>query len=272
MDELFQLLAIELEKLRVLPPQVGRHLTATYGIGRDEIGAFVANELSKLEEYEIDLILSPVFTPSILEQAVVAEFLGREAVPPATISALINRLLARPTVARLAAEDGEEHGVVLQEVSVARYVNRLRLEGSIPESLFDWIACAAVADQPLLKALARRSVWELPGRREILERFLEFSLKSPGSFRADSVALLRLMEIYQPADRDELASRVPQWVDGLNRDLNVGSAPKPFFNERVEELHGGGRDQRRGDSAGLALKQEELAFLERLRAIFPAAN
>jgi len=35
----------------------------------------------------------------------------------------------------------------------------------------------------------------------------------------------------------------------------------------VEELHGGGRDQRRLDAAGMAATENELAFLDRLQRL-----
>jgi hypothetical protein len=53
----------------------------------------------------------------------------------------------------------------------------------------------------------------------------------------------------------------------LRHEINLASGPKAFFNERVEELHGGGRDQRRQDGGNIASKEGELALLERLRQV-----
>ena len=77
--------------------------------------------------------------------------------------------------------------------------------------------------------------------------------------------LLKLVETYEPADAADLLARVPQWEILLRHEISVASSPKPFFNERVQELHGGGRDQR-GRSA-VAPKQAELDFLTRLKTI-----
>ena len=51
----------------------------------------------------------------------------------------------------------------------------------------------------------------------------------------------------------------------LRQEINMGASPKPFFNERVEELHGGGRDQRRQNQPRLDAREREMASLERLR-------
>src|SRR5262245_53605570 len=61
MQTLLATLAAELERPRPVSSQVIKHLTATYAVEREAIGTFLAQELSKLEDYEIDLILSPLF-------------------------------------------------------------------------------------------------------------------------------------------------------------------------------------------------------------------
>ncbi len=45
------------------------------------------------------------------------------------------------------------------------------------------------------------------------------------------------------------------------------ASPKPFFAARVQELHGGGRDQRHQDDSLISRKQRELAFLDRLQGV-----
>ena len=97
MPELLEPLAAELERPRELPAQVIHHLSGTYGIEREAIGPFLVNELPKLEDYEIDLALSPVFTPTLQDQAVFAALLGRESVPTAEWPGLMKQLVARPT-------------------------------------------------------------------------------------------------------------------------------------------------------------------------------
>ncbi|MEI2726061.1 MAG: hypothetical protein V9H26_21880 [Verrucomicrobiota bacterium] len=51
----------------------------------------------------------------------------------------------------------------------------------------------------------------------------------------------------------------------LDQEINESGGGKPFFNDRVEELHGGGRDQRRQNRSRLTAKEDERAFLERLQ-------
>jgi len=265
-SELIETLAAELERPRELSAQVVKHVCGTYGIDGDAVGSFLAGELPKLEDYEIDLILSPVFTPKLADQALFAELLGGEPVPREQWPALIQQLAARPTRAQLVTSDNRTHSVTLREVTIERYVHRLRLDGAISESLFKQLdEVPLAADGPLLKAIARRAVWENDARRNILTQYLTNAIQR-GIYRlADAVELLNLVESYRPGDAADLVARIPQWQQVLQHEINVGAGPKPFFNQRIEESHGGDRDQRRHDDARISAKQEELAQLERLQ-------
>ena len=293
MTPLLQLLASELEKPRPLPPQVGKHLAGTYGISRDGVSEFLIEKLPALEDYEIDLVLSPAFTPSLTDQAIVADHLGQESVPESEWPGLISELAARPTRAVLLGEDQAPVIVPLREVTLERYVHRLRLQGTIPAPLFNLIGSLAkhqgadsqsattppggsaadgmsaihngTDEQPLLKAIARRAIWGMESRLEILFRFL--GRVGDTTRAADTVALLALVETYQPADTAEILRRLPHWQEVLRHELGMASGPKPFFNERVQELHGGGRDQRRTEETRVGAKQRELDFLLRLQAL-----
>lgn len=268
MPSLLEILAAELERPRELPAQVIAHLSGTYGLDRDAIGAFLVKELPQLEDYEIDLALSPVFTPTLADQAVFADRLGADSVPATDWPGLIQQLLARPTHAQLVTEDGQKHAVPLRAVTLERYVHRLRLDATIPGPLFELLVHFAPAnDRPLLQAVARRAVWEHETRRGILTRYLTAVAGGAAYYLADLRELLKLAETYQPADVAGLLAQIPHWLQVLAQEINSGGGGKPFFNERVEELHGGGRDQRRQNNSRVAAKEHERASLERLQKL-----
>jgi hypothetical protein len=123
----------------------------------------------------------------------------------------------------------------------------------------------------LLKAVARRAVWENPRRREILVRYLGNAVRD--SFQTDdAAALLKLVETYEPATCiADLRARIPHWQQVLRQEINDAGA-KPFFNERVEELHGGGRDQRRNDNTRVAGQGERARLSGRLQQALAELN
>jgi len=270
---LIEVLAAELERPRELSPRVLNYISGTYGTDPDGIGAFLVNELPKLEDDEIDLILSPVFTPKLADQSVFAELLGNKSAPRDQWAGLIQQLVARPTRARLLTPDGQAHVVPLRDVSIERYVHRLRLEAVIPESVFTLLERMPVStDRPLLRAIARRPAFENRGSGEILERYLVALIDHGGYNMDDMIELLNLAENRKPANVSDLQASIPRWAESLREQIDKASGPKPFFHQQVEIMHGGGRDQRRQDDSRLSVKEHELAFLLRLQDLLGNAR
>ncbi len=264
-------IASELERPRALLKQVVDHLASHYSVSRDELGKFFTDQLGALEDYEIDLLFSPVFTPSLSDQAAFSELLDHETLPATEWPVLIRRLADRPTVTRLVTEDNATHAIRLREVSIERFVTRLNLDVVIPDPLGKLLhSLPPPADRTLLKALARRIVWNKEPRREILFRYLLASTSEDFYQRDDLLALLKLMETYQPKDAADLLGRIPHWQEVLKKEIIAAASPKPFFAARVQELHGGGRDQRHQDNTMISGKQRELEFLGRLQGVLAA--
>lgn len=260
--------ATELERPRLLLKQVVDHLASHYSVSRDALGAFLARELEPLEDYEIDLIFSAQFTPALTEQAAFSELLDRRTLPAGDWPVLVRLLAARPTVARLGLEDGATHALRLREVSIERFVTRLNLDVVIPDPLGKLLNSLPPAeDRAVLKALARRIVWNKEPRRAVLFRYLLAATSEDFYRRDDLLALLKLMETYQPKDAADLLARIPHWQEVLKKEILSAASPKPFFAARVQELHGGGRDQRHQDNSMISGKQRELEFLGRLQGV-----
>jgi len=267
--KLIDTIATELERPREITVQVVKHLDGAYGVDRDAVPAFLTEQLPKLEDYEHDLILSPLFTPKLQDQAQFADLLGAESIPREDWPVFTHQLASRPTVAHLIASDGKTYPVTLREVSIERFVYRLRLDGTIPGALLQRILKAPAADRPILKAVARRITWESDGRREILDRFLQASL-ADGTYKLSEITeLLRIAEDYQPADSPALLKRIPGWQRVLEEEINSSDGPKPFFSSAVQQLHGG-NDNRLRDENRMLQKQNELEFLKRLQQILTA--
>src|SRR5262245_50676232 len=173
MSTLFDTLVAELERRRELSPRVVNYISGTHDVELDAIGTFLVEKLPGLEDYEVDLILSPVFTPKLNDQAIFAELLGADSVPRDRWPALVQELLARPTRAELVTPDGMSYQIPLPEVALERFVYRLRLEATISSSVLGAIGkVQTTSEHSTLKAIARRAIWESKGREAILARYL----------------------------------------------------------------------------------------------------
>ena len=268
MSQLIETIAGELERPRELSARVMNYISGHYGIDNDAIGAFLVEEMPKLEDDEIDLVLSPVFTPKLSDQAVFADLLGRESVSRSEWPAMIQQLATRPTRAQLVTADGRHHSVGLREVAIERYVYRLRLDATISEPLFKLLdRIPSKLDGPMVKAVARQAIWEIEGARNIFVRYLTAAVDRGSYNLDDTIALLHLVEGRKPADVPDLLARIPAWQEALRQQIEVASGPKPFFNEDIRLLHGGGRDQRAQDDLRMTAKERELRFLVQLQRL-----
>ena len=268
MSQLIETIAAELERPRELSARVMNYISGHYGIDDAAIGAFLAGEMPKLEDDEIDLILSPVFTPKLSDQAVFADLLGSKCVPRDEWPALVQQLAARPTRARLETPDGLQHLVALREVTIERYIYRLRLDATISESLFNLLdRIPSRSGGPMLKAIARQPIWDSESARDILVRYLTAAVDRGSYTLDDSIALLHLVEARKPTSLADLLARIPAWQEALRQQIEVASGPKPFFNEDIRFLHGGGRDQRAEDGTRMTAKERELRFLTQLQRL-----
>jgi hypothetical protein len=267
-SKLVEILASELERPRELSSRVLNYIQGTYDIDGSDVGGFLADKLQDVEDYEVDLILSPLFTPRLADQAIFAELLGRESIPRQQWPDLIHQLVNRPTRAQLVTPDSRVHPIILREVTVERYVHRLRLEGGISESAFDRIRSLPPEDRPLVQAVARRAVWENRELANVLEQYLAKASDRGEYSLTDALALLDLVEGRKPASLPDLLARIPAWKEALRQQIEVGSRSKPFFHGNIEEMHGGGRDQRPPENERMSAKELELAFLSRLERLF----
>lgn len=116
----------------------------------------------------------------------------------------------------------------------------------------------------MLKAIARRAIWESDGRRNILITYLSAASSRNQYQPGDGVQLLSIAEDYKPADVAHLMERIPVWQEALRIEIETADNPKPFFSNSVQSEHGGERDQRQQDNSRLAVKKNEFAFLDRL--------
>jgi hypothetical protein len=267
-SKLIEALADQLERPREVTIQVSNHLLGNYDVERDADGAFLEEKLPGLEDYEHDLILSPLFTPKLADQAIFADLLGMKSVPREEWPSIIEQLRLRPTYGQLVTSDRKTHRILLRDVTLERYVHRLRLDGAIPESLFALLETVPRAgDRPALKAVARRSIWESDPRRDILMRYLTSAGSGEGVQLPEAVYLLEIVESYKPADVSALLAMIPPWRDGLRHEIDTAGAPRPFFATQIQGEHGGDHDHRHADERRTEAKRKELAMLSRLQQI-----
>lgn len=268
MKDLYSHLCEELSKPRPLPPQVADHLVAHHEVSQDQLADFLGNKLLLLEEYEVDLILSPMFTPGLPEQALFSRHVLNKPLSELELINLVQLLVQKPVT--ITIEFPGEGSIIfpLPAGQIDRYVRRLNLQTQIDPSLASCIRdLVPPTDLDWVHAIGRRPVWNQNRRHEILKAALTRSIEGGLYSRDTMTRFLTFVEQYKPADLAEIVELIPDLIRGFETQISQDSAPKPFFNDRLRDLHGYDRDQRARDEKSIASRQQlcvELALWKKL--------
>src|SRR5688572_2585900 len=134
-DSLKSRLASLLSRPRPLKPQTERQLGQHMAEHSLTTPGFLLCATHMLEEYELDILFGPMFTPTLDERAELSDLLPDWRPDAGQLSRLVRELSAEVPYAVVRLPDGTEVPLTLHEVMVERYVRLLRLDqGPEPET------------------------------------------------------------------------------------------------------------------------------------------
>jgi hypothetical protein len=172
-EHLLKKLAEDLSRERIISLQVRTYIADQYGYDEDQLVRFFDEKVPTLEDYEVDLTFSPLFTPSLEDRAAYAAILGEQALSKAEVHHLSTQLAERNLYGHFITPKRENIPMILREVTIDRFVDRLYLEHPIDADVFKAIeATAPKGEDTFMKVLGRDSVWQEPWRRDTLIAFL----------------------------------------------------------------------------------------------------
>jgi hypothetical protein len=132
LDPLVDRLAGLLARPRALAPQTERQIASHLAEHKStSLATFLLAASALLEEYELDVVFAPLFTPTLDERAELADLLfhwrpAAEQLRDHVVPALCGRVGA----AAVLLPDGSQAQLPLHEVMVERFVRLLRLDGA----------------------------------------------------------------------------------------------------------------------------------------------
>jgi len=129
-ESLRQRLAAMLARPRALVPQTERQLAARLSEHSSSLPAFLLCAADLLEDYELDMLFGPVFTPTLDERAEVADLLFHWRPSPDQLARLVVDLLSDLPHAIIKLPDGTEAQLTLHEVMLDRFIRLLRLDNA----------------------------------------------------------------------------------------------------------------------------------------------
>ncbi|MBI4716092.1 MAG: hypothetical protein HY760_09200, partial [Nitrospirae bacterium] len=241
--------------------QVLQHVTAHYGVGFDQVPAFLSEKFPAMEDYEVDLILSPIFTPRLDDQARFSDLLEENTVSPDELNGTVS-LLSRKGLRTTLRYGGETLSLPLHSVSISRYVRLLNLDAPVSRNLFQRIDRSVPAhERQRVKALARDRAWQRPEHEAIFTAFLE-AFQERGTFAFEKVEFLTgFVRTNRPGSIREMADHLDHLIDAYKND-EVG---QKFYDIQLKQAYAEAEIVKPGDHRLESARMHTLDLLREIR-------
>jgi hypothetical protein len=194
----------------------------------DAISGIASDKVATLEEYEAELLFSPLFTPTDRDRTLCEPALSPDGINSETLDELYEQLLQgelySPVVYGLASGSLKIPSIVIE-----RYVRLLGLTSKVSERIASLLE-AAVEQENRYKAfsLARRPVWRSSSSCELLAVCLEKMVKN-SSFSAEKMDFLTgFVRTYRPSAKELFLTRLKNMVDSYHKDHD-----HPVYNRNL---------------------------------------
>ncbi|MEO5340116.1 MAG: hypothetical protein H7837_06295 [Magnetococcus sp. MYC-9] len=249
----------QLMRPRALSVRAGGAVCGLLGV-EDPLDGLRREVLELREPFEVEWLLSPLFTPASQELEGCEPALPVAGLVASEVDALAVALVAESLSCPVSYGHREQE-VPVMEVVIDRYVRLLHLDAAIHPLLLPVLEqWAAGADRFALFSLARRSVWQRESRARLLQVALQAML-SKESCRVDKVRFLTdFVGSYRPAGEQELVHALTNLVDAYHRDHE-----HPIYNQMLEHYQGGNI---RSQSCGADVRAYRLSMAHALLVDF----
>lgn len=179
------------------------------------------NNLEHVSEFEVEILLSPLFTPTREERAAIEPAMPDTGVSGAEQATLLQELQGIPCP----VEFGGDHAQLpLHPVLLERYLRLLHLEGMIPTAVATELANHLPAtDLPMARSLVRLPMWQSGPAQTLLTEVL-----APAFTLEMLIFLTEFMRTYHPAGITDLTRRLRNLLAAYRQDDD-----HPVFNDQL---------------------------------------
>ncbi|MBF0460408.1 MAG: hypothetical protein HQL87_03340 [Magnetococcales bacterium] len=258
-DNILACVRVQLLRPRVLSVRVGGAVCGLLEVA-DPLDGLCLEVLTAREPFEVEWLLSSLFTPTPQEMEACEAALPLAGLTDAVVEALVTALAAENLFCPV-SYGHREQAVPVMAVVIDRYVRLLHLNAAVHP-----LVCALLetgiggADRLVLSSLARRPVWHPESRARLLCRALRV-MAERGTFQLDKVRFLTdFVGSYRPQDEAGLLQALLGLVDAYHQD-----GEHPIFNQQLEHHQG---ENIRSQYCGPDVKSFRLTMAHALLADF----
>jgi hypothetical protein len=238
LDMILELLRTDLSAPKVLIKQVIDEINDRHAFTEDRLADFFAQKFPTLEDYQVDLLFSPQYTPSEHNRLDYIPFIGADALTEDDVKSIKRQLTDEKLSVRFSTPDeGVEATVTVHEVFIDRYVDLLKLDQPLPESAYQDIqAMVPEASRNEVNLVARDAVWQPRGRYDILKAFLALFHANKNFSTVKVSYLSNFVRTYRPEDLNDVARQLDALVASCKKDRDQAEG-RGFMDEGLKALN-----------------------------------
>lgn len=267
-EELVKKIIEELSAERVLTKQVLDHLVSHHEVNLENLGEYFQRvretttvEIDDIEDYEIDLAFSPLFTPRLRDRAKYSNLLDQADVRPEETEEIIDSIMQVKCEAKFRYHDAV-FAMPLHEVLIRRYVRLLNLTTQLSSRMQK--AIEQYVPEPahdIAKALAKDSVWLAERRQDFLISFLKV-FKEKNNFTVDKMDFLTdFVRTYRPMSILNMDSMLHNLIEACNEDIHKIEGGHYLYYHDLVERHYMGSDNEQSLSEKLLHSKERTIIM-----------
>jgi hypothetical protein len=243
---------------RPVTPHVMAHLLAQYEVPAGEVAAWLRSDLAKLESYELDLVLSPLFTPDLPARLRFEHILGTDHLDDLEVGALLGTLEGLGLRMTLSI-DSSRVEADLPAVMIERFVRLLHLDAPLPEVVLDDLEGL----DPEARLCLRDRTWRLERNRAMLPSLLRAAKRTGEDLTGTIHFVTDFLRTYRPASRNECLAGLEHLAQAYRDELDrYQSGSRSFFNPELQAAY---RGKWPTNEAAVADHKRLLATAESLR-------
>lgn len=261
-NQLKQALRQGLIQGRQMKDQTERHLQEALADNDLELQPFLDGVLERLEDYEIEIIFGPLFTPKLDELATYSELLFHCRPTQTDLEQLVAELTAEGLASDIVLPDDHRASLPLHQVLIERYVRLLRLYQAPAQDAATIIRDALPAELwNLALALARQRCWN--GHQDWYAAFLLWR-KTKRPWGMDDLSNFHeFIDGLQKFDVTKLVTGALSTLEATRIALSKANLGRMYLSSNVAEhhsFHGSGE----ADHVVIERKRHEVVLMEQL--------
>jgi|GEM_PF-5107263 len=206
---------------RSMSGQVFNTVTDTYACStEEEIRIFFTSKLAELEEYELDLLLSPQFTAREDEKKAFASTFGLQQFSNDTVEFLAKDIQNEKIITPITLNSGDLAECLVSDILVERYISTLNLNKTIEPEIIELIKRDVPQHfQGLLGLMSRDGLYQFEKYRHVYADLIG-SMKAQNSFSEEILTfMVDTIRTYKPQNLSDLTEKMDRLITSCTDDM-----------------------------------------------------